>query len=622
MAGTFTPIRHLYKPAQNEVGWADAVNANMDELDDAASTSYVDAADATLQTNIDAKQALLTGTGLARNTGACTELSGDVTTSGSNVATVVKINGTNPAAIATSGKWSDLQNGTAALTLANGANDSTFNHTSATNWTWQNTTAATAAGVVSSSPIIKLGGHIFSAGADVTATWSIQHVVNTPISKSVTNISETAGSVVTLTVGASHGFTAGDRITCSGLTTGSWLNALNFVITSVAATTITFTDTTAHGAQSSTSTSGTVTQIPNSELQLTPAAGAAEERVIFPAAYAMGSGNGAGSFAFAGQSAKMGFGPYSIANGGLGISGISSSGTVLLGFFTGLSATGLAQERGVITVADNSAGNSALELKASGVTAVSIQGNQTTGTATCGVLIGNGGSGITGTSGTQIGVGIGYIKNLAQGLSFAPTSGTAIFKACVLQYAINQTGGANGAVTGLTVNATETAVGGTHNLFDLQIGATSKLTINNSGKTTTCNGEATAGVGTTYARGATSQKAETGADTNVLTVTPAAVVGLYRITIAISVSAANTATLGWTATWTDSNGTAQAPTNLSLFKNGTAAPALTFAAAANDTYYATAVVDVNNAGTNIVVKTTFTGTSIAYKISATIERIG
>jgi hypothetical protein len=35
----------------------------------------------------------LTGTGIARNTGACTELSGDVTTSGSNAATVVKVNG-------------------------------------------------------------------------------------------------------------------------------------------------------------------------------------------------------------------------------------------------------------------------------------------------------------------------------------------------------------------------------------------------------------------------------------------------------------------------------------------------------------------------------------------------
>lgn len=42
-----------------------------------------------LTTDLAAKQATLTGTGLARNTGACTELSGAVTTSGSNATTLV-----------------------------------------------------------------------------------------------------------------------------------------------------------------------------------------------------------------------------------------------------------------------------------------------------------------------------------------------------------------------------------------------------------------------------------------------------------------------------------------------------------------------------------------------------
>jgi hypothetical protein len=46
-----------------------------------------------LTTDLAAKQATLTGTGLARNSGACTELSGDVTTSGSN-ATTLKNTGT------------------------------------------------------------------------------------------------------------------------------------------------------------------------------------------------------------------------------------------------------------------------------------------------------------------------------------------------------------------------------------------------------------------------------------------------------------------------------------------------------------------------------------------------
>jgi hypothetical protein len=51
-----------------------------------ATTAYVD-------TGLGTKQATLTGTGLARQTGACTELSGDVTTSGSN-ATTLKNTGT------------------------------------------------------------------------------------------------------------------------------------------------------------------------------------------------------------------------------------------------------------------------------------------------------------------------------------------------------------------------------------------------------------------------------------------------------------------------------------------------------------------------------------------------
>lgn len=143
----------------------------------------------------------------------------------------------------------------------------------------------------------------------------------------------------------------------------------------------------------------------------------------------------------------------------------------------------------------------------------------------------------------------------------------------------------------------------------------------NPGKWLAYNTETTAGVGMAYERGSTSQKNETGVDANILTVTPASAVGLYRISVVFSVSAANTATLGWTATWTDSNAHAQAQTNLALFKAGTAAPALTFSAAANDTYYGSAIIDVNNAGTNIVIKSTFTGTSIAYKASATVERL-
>ena len=84
--------------------------------------------------------------------------------------------------------------------------------------------------------------------------------------------------------------------------------------------------------------------------------------------------------------------------------------------------------------------------------------------------------------------------------------------------------------------------------------------------------------------GATSQKTEPAADTNVPTFTPQAAAGTYRLRFVISVSAASAATLGWTATWTDSNGNAQTPTNLSLVQSGTAAPPFTFTTSAAGNY--------------------------------------
>jgi hypothetical protein len=135
------------------------------------------------------------------------------------------------------------------------------------------------------------------------------------------------------------------------------------------------------------------------------------------------------------------------------------------------------------------------------------------------------------------------------------------------------------------------------------------------------NGTATAGNGLSAILGATSQKAETAADTNVLTFTPPAAAGMYRVDFTLSLSAANTATLGWTATWKDSNGNAQTPTNLALTQVGTAAPALTFTTSAAGNYHGELILDVDNSATAVVVKLTFSGTSFAGKASATIERI-
>lgn len=120
---------------------------------------------------------------------------------------------------------------------------------------------------------------------------------------------------------------------------------------------------------------------------------------------------------------------------------------------------------------------------------------------------------------------------------------------------------------------------------------------------------------------ATLQKSESGADTNVLTYTPPAVAGSYRLRFTMVPSATNTATLGWTATWKDANGTSQSPTNLILFATGSSSSALTVTGVTNQPYYSEINIDVDNSATNIVIKLTFTGTSFTAKVTASIERI-
>lgn len=149
----------------------------------------------------------------------------------------------------------------------------------------------------------------------------------------------------------------------------------------------------------------------------------------------------------------------------------------------------------------------------------------------------------------------------------------------------------------------------------------SNLTVNSSGVPTKVAGVTTAGEGVAIVQCATNAKTETGADASVLSCTPASAAGSYEACVSLDVSAASAATLGWTMTWTNSKGNANAPTNMSLFQMGVAAPALTFSAAANNSYYACVPIAVNNAGTAIVVKTTFSGTSIAYNASAIVKRV-
>lgn len=70
--------------------------------------------------------------------------------------------------------WNSIQNATGALTLANGTNATTFNHTSAVNWTWANTTAATSS-VAQDSPTLILSGQYWTGAASATDVWNIQN---------------------------------------------------------------------------------------------------------------------------------------------------------------------------------------------------------------------------------------------------------------------------------------------------------------------------------------------------------------------------------------------------------------------------------------------------------------
>lgn len=181
---------------------------------------------------------------------------------------------------------------------------------------------------------------------------------------------------------------------------------------------------------------------------------------------------------------------------------------------------------------------------------------------------------------------------------------------------------ANATLTGiLRVDCTNGRVGigssAPGNTFDIK-GLTQW---SSTGLQTLYNNITTAGQGLAVIQCITSQKNETTtADANVLTCTPASAAGTYRLNVVVSVSAATSGVIGWTATWTDSNGNAQTPTNLALTQTGTAAPALTFTTSAAGNYHGEAMVDVNNAGTAIVIKWTGGGTTTA-KMTATIERI-
>lgn len=86
--------------------------------------------------------------------------------------------------------WDQLGNAAGNLTLANAAFATTFNQTSAVNWTWANTTVATIA-TTNASPILNILANYWTGAASATDTWTVKTTM-------------TAGATAASTLTVSH----------------------------------------------------------------------------------------------------------------------------------------------------------------------------------------------------------------------------------------------------------------------------------------------------------------------------------------------------------------------------------------------------------------------------------
>jgi hypothetical protein len=119
----------------------------------------------------------------------------------------------------------------------------------------------------------------------------------------------------------------------------------------------------------------------------------------------------------------------------------------------------------------------------------------------------------------------------------------------------------------------------------------------------------------------TLQKPETtAADAALLTFTPPAGTGTYRMTYIATLTSATSGVVSFTMTWTDASGTVHTDVALILSHAQVATTATTFTVSAADYFRGQQQFDIDNSGTAITIKWVGGGTSAGFA-TAILEQL-